>query len=90
MEIVDMGNFGVLDRDWNLESFDQFLPDEVTYGPDGVYFLVKSPYTERTDHIFHRGPHVSGRNSMYGASVSPFPAKVLSYGPSVKSFLCTL
>ena len=35
-----------------FKTFDPISPQKVIYGPHGLYFLVKSPYMDRTDHIF--------------------------------------
>ena len=56
-------------------------PVEVTFGPYGLYFLIKLPYMGRTDHILMvESPYM-------GLTGPIFPEEVLVYKASVSLIL---
>ena len=66
MGIVDVATwlvFVVFVKILNFESFGQFSVAKVIYGPHGSYFLIKSPYMDRMDHIFlEESPYMDCRS----------------------------
>ena len=79
----------------NLKFSGRLPPVEVIFGLYGLYFLIKSPYMSRTDHLLmveipymgRTGPIFPEKVLIHEPSAGPILEKVLIYEPSVSTFL---
>jgi hypothetical protein len=68
----------------NFEILDRVFLQKVIYGPYGSYFLVKSPYMDRTDHTFLvESPCMDQQSVYFWKSISMDRQSVLFWKKSI-------
>jgi hypothetical protein len=86
-EIVDMAICflgGIFIIILNFEILDRVFLQKVIYGPYGSYFLVKSPYMDRTDHTFLvESPCMDQQSVYFWKSISMDRQSVLFWKKSI-------